>query len=119
MAQKFKPRDYSIIGPENKRAQEKGLVAAEWYATPIPRKRMKELMKRKDGPPIRDTIIWFILLGGAGTLGYYTWGTWWSIPAFLIYGILYATVADSRWHECGHGTAFKTPWMNEFVYQIA
>lgn len=119
MAQKFKPRDYSIIGPENKRAQEKGLVAAEWYATPIPRKRMKQLMKRKDGPAIRDTIIWFVLLSGAGILGYYSWGTWWAIPAFLIYGILYATVADSRWHECGHGTAFKTPWMNEFVYQIA
>ena len=24
-----------------------------------------------------------------------------------------------RWHECGHGTAFKTRWMNDVVYQIA
>nr|WP_281282942.1 fatty acid desaturase [Rubellimicrobium rubrum] len=24
-----------------------------------------------------------------------------------------------RWHETQHGTAFKTPWMNEWVYQIA
>src|SRR5690606_14727471 len=47
------------------------------------------------------------------------WGTWWAIPAFLAYGAVYAATGDSRWHECGHGTAFKTPWMNDVVYQIA
>ena len=30
-----------------------------------------------------------------------------------------ARPAISRWHECGHGTAFRTPWMNDVVYQIA
>lgn len=112
-------RDYSITGPENKRAHERGLVAAEWYTCPIPRQRMKELMKRKNGPAIRDTLIWFGSLLVLGYLAFQTWGTWWAVPAFLVYGILYATPGDSRWHECGHGTAFKTPWMNEFVYQIA
>jgi fatty acid desaturase len=112
-------RDYSLHGPENKLAQEKGLVAAEWYTSPIPRQRLKELMKRKDGPAIRDTLIWFAALIGAGILAFHTWGTWWAIPAFALYGVLWATPADSRWHECGHGTAFKTSWMNEVVYQIA
>ncbi|MFB9758835.1 fatty acid desaturase family protein [Ectobacillus funiculus] len=112
-------RDYSITGPEKIMAREKGLVQAEWYNSPIPRKRMKELMKRKNGPAIRDTIIWFSLLIGAGILAYMSWGTWLAVPAFLVYGILYMAPADSRWHECGHGTAFKTPWMNEVVYQIA
>ncbi|XEC94664.1 fatty acid desaturase family protein [Paenibacillus tarimensis] len=112
-------RDYSLIGPENKRAQERGLATAEWYVSPIPRKTLKELMKRKDGPAIRDTLIWFGALIASGIAACYSWGTWWAVPAFLLYGILYATPADSRWHECGHGTAFKTPWMNEAVYQIA
>jgi fatty acid desaturase len=112
-------RDYSITGPENKLAQEKGLATAEWYTSPIPRKRLKELMKRKDGPAIRDTIIWFGSLIVMGVIAFNTWGTWWAIPAFLLYGILYTTPGDSRWHECGHGTAFKTPWMNEVIYQIA
>ncbi|XID92999.1 fatty acid desaturase family protein [Paenibacillaceae bacterium WGS1546] len=112
-------RDYSLTGPEGQRARERGLVTAEWYASPIPRKRMKELMKRKDGPAIRDTILWLALLLGAGVLAYYSWGTWWAVPAFLVYGILYTSPGDSRWHECGHGTAFKTPWMNEVVYQFA
>ena len=112
-------RDYSITGPENQRAQDRGLAAAEWYTCPIPRQRMKELMKRKNGPAVRDTLIWFGSLLILGFIAYRTWGTWWAVPAFLAYGILYATPGDSRWHECGHGTAFKTPWMNEFVYQIA
>ncbi|GLX67012.1 fatty acid desaturase family protein [Paenibacillus glycanilyticus] len=112
-------RDYSLSGPENKRALESGLASAEWYASPIPRKRMKELMKRKNGPAIRDTVIWLALLVGSGLLAFQAWGTWLAIPAFLIYGILYASPGDSRWHECGHGTAFKTPWMNEVIYQFA
>jgi fatty acid desaturase len=112
-------RNYSLTGPENKRAQERGLASAEWYMSPIPRKRLKELMQRRNGPAIRDTLFWFASLAGAGYLALLSWGTWWAIPAFLLYGILYATPGDSRWHECGHGTAFKTPWMNEVLYQIA
>jgi fatty acid desaturase len=112
-------RDYSLTGAESKKAKEKGLTAAEWYATPIPRQRMKELMKRKDGPAIRDTLIWFISLIGLGILAYHSWGSWWAIPAFFVYGTVYALPGNSRWHECGHGTAFKTSWMNEVLYQIA
>ena len=37
----------------------------------------------------------------------------------MIYCVLYASTSDSRWHECGHGTAFKTDWMNNALYEIA
>ncbi|YBV95828.1 fatty acid desaturase family protein [Phyllobacteriaceae bacterium JZ32] len=112
-------RDYSLIGRDAQAAVANGLAAAEWYHTGVPRKQMKELMKRSDGPAIRDTIIWLgcmILFGG---LGIAFWGSWWCVPFFLAYGVLYGSAADSRWHECGHGTAFKTRWMNDAVYQIA
>lgn len=112
-------RDYSLIGPSSKRAAEQGLVAAEWYHTEIPRKRIKELMRRKDGPAIRDTILWFLLLGAIGFGGYWFWGSWACVPFFFLYAILYASGSDSRWHEAGHGTAFKTPWMNDALYQVA
>jgi fatty acid desaturase len=79
---------------------------------------MKELTKRSNGPAIRDAILWFGLLIVTGTAGYQLWGTWWAVLAFGLYGILYSA-ADARWHECGHGTAFRTPWMNEVVYYIA
>ena len=119
MAVAISKRDYSLVGEEGKHAEERGLASAQWYASPISRKRMKELMQRRNGPAIRDTLMWFALLIITGGIAYYTWGTWWCIPAFMAYGTLYGSVSDSRWHECGHGTAFKTPWMNEVVYQIA
>jgi fatty acid desaturase len=112
-------RDYRLTGPENKRAKEKGLVGAEWYVCPISRERLKQLSKRKNGPAIRDTLISFLLLIGTGMLAYHAWGTWWAIPAFAVYGTIYASIGDSRWHECSHGTAFKTRWMNEVVFQVA
>jgi fatty acid desaturase len=112
-------RDYDLMGESGRRAVETGLAAAEWYHTDIPRKQMKELMQRSDGPAIRDTIIWIgvLLLSAAG--GIWFWGTWWCVPFFIVYGVLYGSSGDSRWHEAGHGTAFKTRWMNDVVYQIA
>lgn len=112
-------RDYSLVGESAHRAVESGLAAAEWYHTDIPRKQMKELMQRSDGPAIRDTAIWLGLLIAFGTAGAALWGSWWCVPFFLCYGVLYGSATDSRWHECGHGTAFKTQWMNDAVYQIA
>ncbi len=112
-------RDYSLTGPSARRAIEAGLAAADWYHTDVPRKVMKELIQRRDGPAIRDTILWITLhvLTAAG--GIYFWGTWWCVPFWLAYGVLYGSACDSRWHEAGHGTAFRTRWMNDVVYHIA
>jgi fatty acid desaturase len=112
-------RDYSLVGEESRRAEERGLASAEWYATPIPRKQLKELMKRRDAPAIRDTAIWIAALLLSGGAGAYFWGHWLAVPCFIIYGVLYGSSSDSRWHECGHGTAFKTRWMNDAVYNLA
>lgn len=111
--------DYSLLGKNAKLAEEKGLASADWYASPISRKRLKELMQRRNGPAIRDTLLWFTLLGLTGYLAYHFWGTWRCVPFFIAYGVLYGTASDSRWHECGHRTAFKTTWMNDVVYEIA
>ena len=119
MAEASGRRDYSLTGPLNTRAQALGLANTEWYHTPIPRARLKELMQRSDQPATRDTLIWFALLALTGGLGAYFWGTWWCVPFFIVYGVLYGSGGDSRWHECGHGTAFRTQWKNDEVYQIA
>ena len=54
----------------------------------------------------------------SGTAGVLAWGTWWCVPAFAVYGILYAS-SDHRAHELSHGTPFKTRWLNEMFYQLA
>ena len=79
---------------------------------------MKELMQRRDGPAIRDTIIWLASMVVVGGLACYLWFSAWSLLLFAIYGVLYCA-AFSRWHECGHGTAFKTRWMSTAVYNLA
>lgn len=112
-------RDYSLLGEESRRAVERGLASAEWYHTEVPRKVMKELMQRSDGPAIRDTIIWLGSMAILAGVGIWLWPSLWSAPFWLAYGVLYGSATDSRWHECGHGTAFRTPWMNDAVYQIA
>ena len=112
-------RDYSLLGPDGARAVETGLAAAEWYHSEVPRKLMKDLMQRSDSPAIRDTALWLGLMVVFAGLGIWLWPSLWSAPFWLAYGVLYGSASDSRWHECSHGTAFRTPWMNDVVYQIA
>ena len=112
-------RDYSLIGEEASLSVERGLADATWYTSPIPRDQMRELLVRRDGPAIRDTIIWFGLIIGSAFLVTLFWGTWWFLIPYVVYTVLYASSSDSRWHESSHGTAFKTGWMNDLLYEIA
>ena len=112
-------RDYSLIGVESEKAIEMGLADAEWYQSPVSRADMRELLVRKNWPAIRDTLIWFGLIFGSGYLVYLWWGSWWVIFPYMVYSVLYASTSDSRWHESSHGTAFKTDWMNNVLYEIS
>ena len=68
MTQPITARDYSLVGQDGKLAVEKGLASAQWYACPVPRKRLKELMQRRDGPAVRDTGLWIASFAAAGGL---------------------------------------------------
>lgn len=116
---KMTQRDYSLLGATGKRAQETGLASAQWYKTDIPRPKMKALIARKDGPALRDTAILFAAMLGFAIFGVLLWPSYWSMPFWLAYGVLYGSAMDSRWHECGHGTAFKTRKFNRWLYHIA
>lgn len=111
--------DYRLIGGAGERARAAGLVNGDWYKCAVPRPLMKELMKRDDAHAIRDTLLWFALVAAAGAWMAVTWGTGWFWLAFFVYATLYCGPADSRWHESSHGTAFKTRWMNDALYQVA
>jgi Na+-transporting NADH:ubiquinone oxidoreductase subunit F len=109
-----------VLSKENsEKALAKGLAEATWYSTPVPKAEIRELLERRDGPAIRDTLLWFTLIFAAGYWAWIWWGKWSAILPFAIYGALYASSSDSRWHESGHGTAFKTDWMNNTLYEIA
>jgi Na+-transporting NADH:ubiquinone oxidoreductase subunit F len=111
--------DYSLTGRDTAFAIDQGLADAQWYKSPIAKSELRPLLQRRNGPAIRDTLIWLGLLTGTGVWGFFWWGGPLAIIPFLLYGILYASASDSRWHEAGHGTAFRTTWMNEALYELA
>lgn len=111
--------DYSLVGENSRRAVERGLAEADWYQCDVPRTLMRSLLERRDGPAIWNTLLWFALIIGSGIATWRLWGSWWVIMPYVMYSVLYASTSDSRWHETGHGTAFKTDWMNIALYEIA
>ena len=111
--------DYSLTGLNSERAVELGLAEADWYQSPLPRATMRKFLERRDGPPIRDTLLLLAVLGVTGYATIALWGSWWVVLPYMIYAVFYGTSSDSRWHECSHGTAFKTDWMNNLVYEVA
>ncbi len=111
--------DYSLTGESAARAIERGLAEADWYQCPVPRATMRKLLERRDGPAIRDTVIWLGLILGSAGATWWLWPSWWALLPYFVYATLYGSTADSRWHEAGHGTAFKTDWMNNALYEIA
>lgn len=111
--------DYSLVGENATKAIELGLAEADWYQSSIARKTMRKLLIRKDGPAIKDTLLLLSILIITAITTISLWGTIWVVIPYLIYAVFYATSSDSRWHECSHGTAFKTDWMNNVVYEVA
>ncbi len=75
--------DYSLTGVNAAIAVERGLAEAEWYQCPVPRETMRSLLQRRDGPAIRDTMLWFALILGSGFATYALWGTWWAILPYI------------------------------------
>ncbi len=118
-SQAMPPSDYDLLGPRGVAAVETGLATAEWYHTEVERKTMRDLMRRRDGPALVNTAIWLGTLVVTGIAVALLWPSWWALPPLLVYAVLYGSGGDARWHECGHGTAFKTDWMNQVVYHIA
>ena len=111
--------DYSLVGKDTVRAIEEGLAEATWYASPVPRQEMRKLLEAQGRPrhprhaPLVRADYWFrgLRFHALGHL----------VGHSPVHGLrrLYASTSDSRWHEPGHGTAFKTDWMNNALYEIA
>jgi fatty acid desaturase len=122
-ARRYDHAEYRLIGGAGQAAVAAGLANATWYRCPLPRAQLKELMQRDDTHALRDTLLWYALIVASGLAGWAALSGaingWWALPAFFAYGALYCGAADSRWHEAGHGTAFKTRWVNDVLYQLA
>lgn len=112
-------RDYSLVGAESDAAVDKGLAGASWRLSPVQRENLLALMKRRNNPATFHTVLWLALLVASGLWLALSWVSWWTIPAAFVYGTLYGSASDARWHECGHRTAFASKRANDLVYHLA
>ena len=87
----------------------------KWFRPNIDKEVLKELTKKSDIKGLIHVSIYFSLLSIVGYLAYLTWGTWWSVLWFYIYGNIFC-FCNPIWHETGHKTAFKTKFLNEIFY---
>ena len=89
-----------------------------WYKPNIDKKTLKELSKRSDIKGLTDVSIFIVALILSGYLCIISWGTLWSIAAFLLYGNIFYCKIISIQHETNHETYFKTRALNKFFYHI-
>ena len=106
---------YSLLGSLELKATD----SINWFRPRVDPQDIRKLMKKSNKLALKDTFIWFGGLFISAYIAIVLSPSLISVPFWMFYGVLYGSAADARWHECGHKTAFKTPWMNEFVYQIS
>jgi fatty acid desaturase len=90
-------------------------LRSAWWEPQVDRAVLKALMKRADGPGLYFLAVWGALLVAAGVGIHWAWGTWWLVPAVVVYGVVLG-FAYAPSHECAHGTAFRSRWLNEAVF---
>lgn len=112
-------KNYSLSGGMERSNAESSITNPSWFRPKLDPTEIRSLMVKSDGIALRDTLIWLGAMVLTASIAILLWPTLWSAPFWLVYGVLYGSAADSRWHECGHRTAFRTAWMNTVVYHIA
>jgi len=81
----------------------------------LDKKDRKQLTRRNDRIGLSYICGHFAAIGVSGTGIYLTAGTLFMVPVMFVHGILLACLFAPM-HECSHGTAFRTRWLNEAVY---
>ena len=95
-------------------------LRVKWYRCPIDRERLRTLSRRSDLAGWSQAGGHLALFAGTGTLVYlfWLWESWILLAVALWFhgtvGSFFSGVAP---HELGHGTVFRTPWLNKaFLY---
>ena len=84
----------------------------------LPKKQLKELMRRSNRHAFFFLAGNGALLLATGFLLHLSLWSWWTIPALLLYGGILATASYALSHECAHGTAFRSRAINEACFWL-
>jgi len=91
-----------------------------WYRTPVDSKLLKGLHERSDWLGGVQTLGYLAVIAATGAAAYLAVG---RLPLAAVVGLvfLHGTVAAfmiNAVHELGHGTVFKTKWMNSLFVRV-
>lgn len=84
--------------------------------TLITRPQLKSFARRNDRAGLVNLAIHVAALGASAGLVHWAGMGWWLLPAMALHGVI-LTFLFAPMHETGHGTAFRTRWLNELVFR--
>ena len=79
--------------------------------------RLAELSKRRNWPGLVQLAGHFGAIAATSWGLSVSWGSWWSLPVFILQGIL-LNYLYAPTHECDHLSAFKSRWLNIWVARL-
>lgn len=85
--------------------------------TLVPPQRLKELGQKSDLKGWTQVLSHLGILAVSTLLLFVTWGSFWSIPLFVIQGVLLNFLYAGA-HELSHWTVFKTRGLNDFFGRV-
>lgn len=95
-------------------------VAVKWYRTPLAPELLSRLRRRSNFLGLVQSAGFLAVQVGLGALAMYSFGRWpwWAtVLAVFAYGTV-ANFAINAVHELGHGTVFRSRWLNELFLRI-
>jgi fatty acid desaturase len=78
---------------------------------------LRRLCVASDAAGALQTLSHVGAVGATGTLLWWSWGSAWAVPLFLVHGTLLNFLYAGQ-HELSHGTVFRTRWLNEWVGRL-
>ena len=95
-------------------------LRVDWYRSPLPPGKLRQLMQRSDLQGWWQAAGHLALVAGTGVLTYNLWRqeAWLAFAvALFVYGTFSSFLPGAAVHELGHGTVFRTKWLNKlFLY---
>ncbi|HEY1725369.1 MAG TPA: fatty acid desaturase [Steroidobacteraceae bacterium] len=88
-----------------------------WYAPGLDQASVRALMRRTDRHGLLRTGAWLLLCCATGALVVISLHSWWLLPAMIVHGCA-LSFSYAASHECAHGTAFRSRWLNEAVFWL-
>jgi len=88
-----------------------------WFAPRNDPRVLRGLMRRTNLHGLVTFGAWIAACVVTGYLVVLSRQTWWVIPTMFLYGSV-LSFAYAASHECSHGTAFRTRWLNEAVFWV-